>query len=402
MVWLRSFERKVNRLALNHVPTAKSAKENRPLRVLYLAAFFPGNAGYHYRVKQWADILEQRGIEVKIENLYSDEEFQVFVHDPKFRLPMLRLGMERRLEQILNSTSFDVVIVRRELTLYNDYANACLDRLLLKLHPNAILDFDDNISAAKNEPRPLSQFGRMAHESPSKFKDLLGMYQRFMVGSKVLQAFTLQHHPNLKTDAVQIIPTCVDYDDAPPKVYVPASTTVIGWIGSNTNQVYLDRLVEPLNRLAEQHAFEFHCITGTAWEPQGANFEVKHIPWSLTTQIESMKAIDIGLMPIDHTPIGEGKCGFKLIQYMGLGIVGIASAVGANLEILNDGVNGALVPSEDQWYTALEQLLLRKKDFATIGEAARQTVLERYSFSGNTEAYLDFIRKTAEISSATP
>jgi glycosyltransferase involved in cell wall biosynthesis len=84
-------------------------------------------------------------------------------------------------------------------------------------------------------------------------------------------------------------------------------------------------------------------------------------------------------------PLPEGepwmryKCGLKLLQYMAIGIPGVASPIGVNTEIVENGCNGFLATSGDEWQTALRRLLedveLRRK----LGKAARQTVEARYS-----------------------
>ena len=48
-------------------------------------------------------------------------------------------------------------------------------------------------------------------------------------------------------------------------------------------------------------------------------------------------------MPLENTYIGKGKCGFKLIQYMGLGIVSVASAITSNKEQRSEAPAGHLV-----------------------------------------------------------
>jgi glycosyltransferase involved in cell wall biosynthesis len=80
----------------------------------------------------------------------------------------------------------------------------------------------------------------------------------------------------------------------------------------------------------------------------------------------------IGLMPLADTDIEKGKCGFKAIQYLSLGIPAVVSPVGANLEVVDNGVNGFVADSENEWMSAIEKLIndaeLRKK----MGEAGRK------------------------------
>jgi glycosyltransferase involved in cell wall biosynthesis len=97
-------------------------------------------------------------------------------------------------------------------------------------------------------------------------------------------------------------------------------------------------------------------------------------------------------MPLYDNPEERGKCGFKLIQYMGLGIVSIASAVTINTEIIENGENGFLVHDEGDWLRVIEEVLARRSEFARIGTAARATIESRFSFAANRKTYLDFIK----------
>ncbi|MGZ9928063.1 glycosyltransferase, partial [Escherichia coli] len=62
----------------------------------------------------------------------------------------------------------------------------------------------------------------------------------------------------------------------------------------------------------------------------------------------------MGLMPLPETEWALGKCGFKAIQYMALGIPAVVSGIGANKVIVPNGQAGYLCTTQDDWYTALK------------------------------------------------
>jgi glycosyltransferase involved in cell wall biosynthesis len=260
------------------------------------------------------------------------------------------------------------------------------------MHPNLVLDFDDDLAAAKREPREISSFGRLLIENPTKFADSLRLYPRFVAGSTYLKGRVLGENAKTADEDIIIIPTCVDYANHPPKVYdLHADTVSFGWIGSAANHYLLDMIMPVLSMVAKKRKIRFVVITSDGYS-QNADFEVKHVPWSLDTEIESLYRVDVGLMPLYDNPEERGKCGFKLIQYMGLGIVSIASAVTINTEIIENGENGFLVYDEGDWLRVIEEVLARRSEFSRIGAAARATIEDRFSFAANRKTYLDFIK----------
>ncbi|MBK7956960.1 MAG: hypothetical protein IPK03_01900 [Bacteroidetes bacterium] len=95
----------------------------------------------------------------------------------------------------------------------------------------------------------------------------------------------------------------------------------------------LKTLVPILNKVSKKFPIKLIVISGKeVTDP--VDFEIENIPWSLNTEIDEMYKIDVGLMPIENDEVSKGKCGFKLIQYMGFGIVSIASGVTVNNEIV--------------------------------------------------------------------
>ncbi|HEX5731487.1 MAG TPA: glycosyltransferase [Blastocatellia bacterium] len=362
-------------------------------RVLYLEAFFPENAGYHYRTQKWIDILNENGYSARAKYVFEKERFEILINRQRV-VAFHLISLLWRICQCLSAVSYNFVIVRRELLLFNDYGDLFLERFLLALHPRVILDFDDDISAAKREPRHVSLYGRLMFESPSKFRASLKMYGRFIVGTDYLKQQVLRSNGEVSESDILVIPTCVDYYRHAPKSYGGINGCIqFGWIGTTGNLPLLDIVIPPLNSIAKDHKIRLIVISGAEYKPE-ANFEVINLPWSLSSEVDDLRQIDVGLMPLAGTDEDRGKCGFKLLQYMGLGIVNIASAVTVNEQIVQDGRDGFLVRSESDWERVLRGMLANSNSeaFSEIGARARAKVRERFSYEAHTRRYIDFLK----------
>jgi len=359
-------------------------------RVLYLEVFFPENAGFHYRVQKWIEVLAERGFTADAMYVFERERQEALLRDQRMVL-FHTVFLLRRLGHCIAAMGYNCIIVRRELLLYNDYGDLFLERFLLAVHPNVILDFDDDISAAKREPRNPTFYGRFMRESPSKFGDTMKLYRRFIAGSNFLKSFVLEANPGVRPEDVVVIPTCVDYEKHALKMQTDDSECVnFGWIGSNATIGYLDIVIPALSEIAKRRKIRLIVVSGQDCKAD-VDFEIVNIPWSLKNEIEDLTRIDIGLMPLYDTAAEKGKCGFKLIQYMGLGIVSIASDVTVNSDIIDDKQNGFLVRSECDWVNVIEEALARVEEFPAIGLAARKKIRDHFSFEANKEKYFSFI-----------
>jgi glycosyltransferase involved in cell wall biosynthesis len=367
----------------------RGAASGDPRRILFLASFWPGNAGYEYRVARWAAILEEAGFNVDIDQVFEHEQFWRWVgdNDPRLYIEPAR----HRLRRILNSGDYGTVIVAREILLWNDYGQLFLERLLLAMHPGAILDIDDDLGAAKGEPRQIGWFGRLLGEHPTKFTASLAIYRRVIAGSDYLKQLVLDRAPQLEPDDVTVIPTCLDYESEQRKTYTTGRRPLVfGWIGGTGNLEQLDQVVPALERLAETVPLRLLVISGAPYS--AALLDVENVPWDMSTHLDHLRRIDVGLMPLHDTAADRGKCGFKLLQYMGLGIVGVATSLTVNREIVDDGVNGFLVEPDGDWDRALRRIVACESSFPKIGRAARDTVLTRYSFLAQRDRYVSFVR----------
>lgn len=78
---------------------------------------------------------------------------------------------------------------------------------------------------------------------------------------------------------------------------------------------------------------------------------------------------------------------------MALEIPTIMSPVGVNTEIIQDGINGFLASSEQEWFDKLSLLIESKELREQVGKAGRKTVIENYSVEANKQKYLELFNK---------
>jgi glycosyltransferase involved in cell wall biosynthesis len=103
--------------------------------------------------------------------------------------------------------------------------------------------------------------------------------------------------------------------------------------------------------------------------------------------------MDVGIMPLPDEPWARGKCGMKAIQYMGIGIPAVVSPVGANREIVGDGITGFHAATGAEWIERLDQLLADADLRRRLGAAARESVRLRYSAEAQAPRVAEVLRQ---------
>ena len=99
----------------------------------------------------------------------------------------------------------------------------------------------------------------------------------------------------------------------------------------------MDEIFTVLQKLEQEgYPFEFRVISDQA--PTFKLKSMKFVPWNKKNEITDLLAFDIGIMPLSDDEWARGKCGFKALQYMSLGIPAMVSPVGVNTQIVDDGI----------------------------------------------------------------
>lgn len=79
-------------------------------------------------------------------------------------------------------------------------------------------------------------------------------------------------------------------------------------------------------------------------------------------------------MPLPDDEWSKGKCGFKLLQYMSVGVASIASPVGVNTEIIIDNETGFIAVTENDWFEKLAALIQNQEKRESVIANARQHI----------------------------
>lgn len=388
--------------------TARSKKSGK--RILYLCPFSPASAGDIYRAEKWAKILREEGFRVDVKYIFSQKQYDKYSAGDDVRFYLIVLL--KRIWQVLTSYKYNVVIVRRELLLYIDYGNLFMEKLLLKMHPNAILDFDDASSYEKGEPREItSLFGRLMLENGARFTTSLTLYKNFFAAGDYLKEYLQSINKKVEENNICVMPMYVDYENYPRKNYknVSGRPIILGWLGTSHNLISLENILADINQAHKTNPVKLIVISGTEFKA-AVEFEIENILWSYETQIEDMLKMDIGLMPLKDTfatyskdgsrVITKGKGAFKLLQYMGLGIVSIADDTVIDrmrfldkVNIVDDNIDGFLIKPGETWAEVITKAVNSSERFDQMGRLAQKKIHENYSYLANKERYIAFINR---------
>lgn len=333
-----------------------------------LPSLYDTSPGQRYRLEQWEPLLRDRGVEITYAPFESAE-----LHDLLYKPGMMRQKMSHvlrgfwdRRSALKNINQYDVVYIFREAALLGP---PLFEWLIARKNVPVVFDFDDAVFVSYRSPSN----GYLSYlKFASKTKTICRLSSHVMAGNPYLADYARQVNKN-----VTIIPTTIDTDKYQLRPARMTSIPVIGWTGSFSTVQHLDTLRGALQKLAAQHRFRLRVIGTSSYELPGVDVEA--MKWRSETELEDLSEVDIGVMPLPDDAWSKGKCGLKALQFMALGIPTICSPVGVNTDIIQDGQNGFIAASEDEWVEKLSSLLVAQSLRERLGRAGRETVERQYS-----------------------
>lgn len=124
----------------------------------------------------------------------------------------------------------------------------------------------------------------------------------------------------------------------------------------------LELIVNPLNKINKRYpTVQFFIISNNALDYINRIKNYHLIVWNQKTYIRELSKCSISIMPLINNDFNEGKCGFKLIQYLNMKKSVIGSGVGINNKLIER--NGIITNTEKEWENAFEELLFNKDKY---------------------------------------
>lgn len=204
---------------------------------------------------------------------------------------------------------------------------------------------------------------------------------------------------SLGCSRIRRIPSTVAVGNYPLHHHRTDSVIVIGWIGTPKTVHFLEELRGVLPAVAKKYSVQMHVV-GAKWDCPGV--DVRHLTWSEATETSLVGQFDIGIMPLVDGPWERAKCGYKLIQYMASGVVPIASRVGENRNIIQEGVNGFLASQPEEWIKKLSLLCGNAQLRSVVGARARETAFEKYDVRIAAEAVHEVFSEVVSRQTKSP
>ena len=350
--------------------------------ILFLIPYPPGRApSQRFRFEQYLTTLTAAGHRYRLVPFLSVDTWDILYkpgHTLSKALGILG-GFVRRLGWLLRALDYDFVFIHREAA---PLGPPVLEWLLAKVMRRKIIyDFDDAIWLANT-----SETNQMA--ASFKWHHKVDSICRWAHKNSCGNAYLAAHARQFNQRTV-VNPTTIDTGHLHNRLrnQTTPGRLVIGWTGTHSTLKYLHQVVPALARLeAEGLDFEFRVISNQA--PTLPLRSLVFVPWCKATEMDDLLQFHVGLMPLENDLWAQGKCAFKALQYMALGIPPLVSPVGMNLEVVQPGHNGFVCDTPADWEAALRELLADASLRQRLGTAARRSVEERYSVRSNTPNFL--------------
>lgn len=354
-------------------------------KILFVVPLYKDRSpSQRFRFEQYLNFFYSKGFDCEISNLITPKTDKIFYSKGNLfkKLILLLKFLAVRFKDVYKAAGYDLIFVQREAF----FIGTTFFEKRFSKKTKLIFDFDDaiwlpNVSPANKNMEWLKNY--------NKTTKIIAYAHHVIAGNKYLANYAKKNNPN-----VTIIPTTIDVNEYKAQRVEKIDKVIIGWSGSITTIQHFEYAVAFLKVIKDKYQDKIAFKVMGDKQYVNKELKIKGIAWNKQTEISELSTFDIGIMPLPDDEWAKGKCGLKGLQYMALEIPTIMSPVGVNTEIINDGVNGFLASTQEEWIEKISMLVenpeLRKK----LGQAGRRTVVEKYSVEANKEKYLAVLEKT--------
>ena len=354
------------------------------MKVLVLTPYLYGTApGPRSSIELWERVLEPAGISFDYAP-FETERLHEVLYEPGHtgvKITEMLRSYARRIPALRDLGRYDAVLVYREAALIGP---AIFERWVARKGMPIIYQLDDPLYVPYRSPSN-------GYLSYLKFFGKVGKVCEI---SRVVVVNSNQHRRYAErfTDSIRQIPSVVDGErfTYEPRVPDAQRPVCIGWSGSSSTAGNLQVIAGVLRDLGERADVRLHFIGSDRFDLP----DVRHTaqPWSADSEVDDLRRLDIGLLPLPVDEWTKRKFYLKLVQYMALGIPAVCTPLGSNVDVIDDGVTGFLADGPAAWREILGRLVEDSQLRAETGRQAADIAHARYTLQANAEAIVDTFR----------
>ena len=343
-------------------------------------------ASARYRVYQYLEYLPNE-ILYTVYPFMSNNDYFNFKKNKKLRIfikmPLLLL---KRCKLILKCKKNDIIFLHRDII---PFGPIFFERILKLKGCKIILDLDDAVYSKNIDE--ISSGNKLLYKLKygKRFDSLIKIVDSVLCGNKYIYEHCIQYNKKCT-----ILPTVIDTEKVKVRnVNMKKNGEItIAWIGNPGNSNYVLAILDQINEYFKNSTIKCNLKLIGA---KNINKKYSHIniiqkQWNLCTEYEELYECDFGIMPLLDTEWSKGKCGAKILQYFASGMPALASNVGVNNEIIDDGINGFVV-KDNNWYEGIDKMVKKYTDLDKMGKNGRKKVEDKYSINANLHVFLNEI-----------
>jgi L-malate glycosyltransferase len=359
---------------------------NKKKKILVLCPSPKGTAPtQRLKYEQYLGLLENEGYSFSISS-FQTQRFWNIIYKPG-RVPekvfWTVVGYFRRIADLIRAPFYDAIFVNLWVT---PLGFPIFEKVLFWLNKNVVYDIDDMIFISKNNGTKTTVLQKV--KGRKKPLVLIKQARYVIVCTPRLEEIARQI--NKFGNVIDISSTFDTNRFIPVTTYENNEITKIGWTGTHSTLPFLDSLQPVLSEVSKKRNIILRVIANK--EYQMKDVPTLFTPWREATEVSDLHDFQIGLYPIPANDWSLGKSSLKALTYMSIAIPFVATAYGTNYRIMEDGVQGYMALTNEEWVDRIIRLIddasLRKR----MGLAGRQRVEEKFSVDANFPKYLQVFK----------
>lgn len=358
----------------------------RKKKVLILCPSPRGTAAtQRLKYEQYLDLLEKEGFQFTISS-FQTNRFWDIVYKPgraAEKVWWTAIGYLRRIVDLLRAPFYDAVFVNLWVT---PLGFPFFERLLFFCNKKVIYDIDDMLFLDKKEQGKTSIIQRLK----GRRKPLILMKHSSYVIVCTPKLEEIANTINKYKRAIDISSTFDTNRFTPVSKYEQKEIITIGWTGTHSTIPFLETLQPVLSAVSKQRKIRLLVIANKEYRMKEVPTEF--IPWKAETEVQDLHFFDIGLYPIPANEWSLGKSSLKALTYMAIAIPFVATAYGTNYRIMQQGVQGFMALTEEEWKESIIRLIDDAELRRRMGAEGRKTVEKSYSVKANFSKYLQVFK----------